>query len=307
MKMTTTGFIGLGIMGDGMVRRMITQVISPSSSPQKLVVWNRSVAKSEALKAEFPDVDIEIAESAKACVAASGAVFSMLSTPEASAAVFPGVLEGVHSNTMLVDCATLQVSDMVNMNAQVVAKGGKFMEAPVSGSKGPAAGGSLVFLCGSNDESIFNDAWVKSCLAAMGKASHFLGEVGNGTKAKLVVNSVMGTMLAAFSEGINLAESCGLSGEKMVEVFGQGACAAPMYALKGPKITKKPEADHAPNFPLKHAWKDMRFACALAKEQNVDYSINDMAEKVRFAAILCPALCEIFLPLHCFVSTESCL
>jgi len=214
--MITTGFIGLGIMGNGMVRKIITDSIGDSKD-HKLIVWNRSVEKSEALKQEYPEL-ITIADSAKDVVAQSRVTFSMLSTPEASSAVFPSVLEGVSDSTVLVDCATLQVEDMEKMNSAVTKAGGKFLEAPVSGSKVPAANGSLIFLCGSDGKAAFDDEWVVSCLSSMGKASHFLGPVGQGTRAKLVVNGVMGTMLAAYSEGIHLAQECGLDGATMVEV-----------------------------------------------------------------------------------------
>ena len=85
----------------------------------------------------------------------------------------------------------------------------------MSGSKGPAATGALVFLC-AGSEGLFNE--IKDTgLAAMGKASHFFSaEVGFGTRAKLVVNSLMGTMLAAFGEGLALSESVGLDPSKMV-------------------------------------------------------------------------------------------
>ena len=110
----------------------------------------------------------------------------------------------------------------------------------------------------------------------MGKASHFLNsEVGHGTRAKLVVNSLMGTMMAAFSEALILSEAVGLDGSKMIEVIGQGAIQSPVYALKGPKILKK---DHAPHFPLKHAHKDMLLASKMAKAAEVEFSVNDAAE-----------------------------
>ena len=119
-------------------------------------------------------------------------------------------------------------------------------------------------------------------LNAMGKASHFFNtQVGYGTRAKLVVNSLMGTMVAAFSEGLALSESVGLDPSKMIEVIGQGAIASPVYALKGPKMVVK---DHAPNFPLKHAHKDMALASNLAKSAGVEYSVMDQAEKVFRAA-----------------------
>ena len=95
----------------------------------------------------------------------------------------------------------------------------QFLEAPVSGSKGPAAQGTLIFLC-AGSESVFGNATVQASLKAMGKATHFFGkDVGGGTRAKLVVNSLMGTMMVAFSESLALAESVGLDGNKMLEVF----------------------------------------------------------------------------------------
>jgi 3-hydroxyisobutyrate dehydrogenase-like beta-hydroxyacid dehydrogenase len=71
----------------------------------------------------------------------------------------------------------------------------------------PAIQGQLIFLC-AGSEDLFQEPEVTNGLAAMGKASHYFGtEVGAGTRAKLVVNSLMGTMVAAFGEALCLAES----------------------------------------------------------------------------------------------------
>jgi len=112
----------------------------------------------------------------------------------------------------------------------------------------------------------------------MGKASHFFSEdVGYGTRAKLVVNSLMGTMVAAFGESLALSENVGLDPLKMIEVIGQGAIQSPVYALKGPKMVVK---DHKPNFPLKHAHKDMKLASDMAKAAGVEFSVQNSAEEV---------------------------
>ena len=158
----------------------------------------------------------------------------------------------------------------------VVSTNRRFLEAPVSGSKGPAHAGALIFLC-AGDEALFNEI-KDSGLAAMGKASHFFQtQVGYGTRAKLVVNSLMGAMMAAFGEGLALSESVGLDPKTMIQVIGQGAIQCPMFDLKGPKMIVK---DHAPNFPLKHAHKDMDLACSMAKAAGVEYSVIGQAEKV---------------------------
>ena len=273
------GFIGLGIMGEGMGARLITEGVCGQSADKPLVVWNRTQSKAIAFAEKFKATgsNVIVKETAKEVIEACEITFSMLSTPEASRAVFEhenGVLAGVSSGKKIVDCATLAEEDMKRMNAAVLSKGGVFLEAPVSGSKGPALTGTLIFLC-AGDKTLFEETEV-TMLKAMGKASHFFSEeVGYGTRAKLVVNSLMGTMMAAYAEGLALSDAVGLDQSKMIEVIGQGAIQSPMYALKGPKMAKH---DHAPNFPLKHAHKDMKLASDMAKVAGVEYSVMDSAE-----------------------------
>lgn len=249
------GFIGLGIMGDGMARNLLRDGLP-------LVVWNRSVAKSHALAQDYPGL-VTVAPTAAAVVRQTATTFSMLSTPEASAAVFDGpdgVQAGLASGKTLVDCATLREADMQRMSDAASRCGARFLEAPVSGSKGPAQQGQLVFLA-AGDEAVFAD--VQRELALMGKSSHFLGTIGNGTRMKLVVNMCMGSMMAALSESTQLCKELGLDAGKMVGVLGEGAMQCPMFALKGPKLAQEPP-DHDTHFPLKHAQKDVALALETA-------------------------------------------
>ncbi|KAL7562214.1 hypothetical protein ACA910_013469 [Epithemia clementina (nom. ined.)] len=276
------GFIGLGIMGEGMASRLLSEDVA-GKKDVPLIVWNRSEEKCTALCERFPNKEIIVKKTAREVVESCGITYSMLSTPEVAESVFngnDGVLAGVSAGKSIVDCATLAETDMQSMSASVTEKGGRFLEAPVSGSKGPAATGALIFLCAGSEE-LFSEIQ-GTALAAMGKASHFFSTtVGAGTRAKLVVNSLMGTMMAAFAEGLALSEAVGLDPHKMIEVIGQGAIQSPMYNLKGPKMVAK---DHDPNFPLKHAHKDMALACDIAKSSGVEYSVMATAEKLFRAA-----------------------
>ncbi|KAH8954467.1 hypothetical protein BDL97_08G079500 [Sphagnum fallax] len=69
---------------------------------------------------------------------------------------------------------------------------------------------------------------------------------------KLVVNMIMGRMMASFSEGLVLGKKVGLDPATIVEVLGQGAIAAPMFAMKGQSMLK---GSYPPAFPLKHQQK----------------------------------------------------
>ena len=108
--------------------------------------------------------------------------------------------------------------------AAVAAKGGAFLEAPVSGSKKPAADGQLIFLC-AGAAAVLDAA--RADLELMGKATHYFGEaVGGGSKMKLCVNMTMGIQCAAVAEGAALCAAAGLEPAKFVEVLSQGAMAS---------------------------------------------------------------------------------
>lgn len=154
-----------------------------------LVVWNRS-DKKDALEAAVQSAGCKpvYASSPAEVVANSDVTFSMLSTPEAVKSVFfeqdNAAIHGVSEGKSIVDCSTLQIEDMVQTDKAVREKNGAFLEAPVSGSKGPAEQGQLIFLC-AGDENLYKSETVQTGLDLMGKRSFFLGPVGNGTKMKV--------------------------------------------------------------------------------------------------------------------------
>ena len=124
--MSATGFIGIGIMGEGMAARLLSQGVA-GTEENPLVVWNRTGAKCTALAEKFPDKKVIVKATAKEVVEACGVTYSILSTPEASKIVFEsetGVLAGVSAGKSIVDCATLAEADMIRMNAAVTGKGG---------------------------------------------------------------------------------------------------------------------------------------------------------------------------------------
>ena len=124
----------------------------------------------------------------------------MLSTLEASEAVFPGMLEKVCAGKSIVDCATLTPERMAAMSSAVKAAGGSFLEAPVSGSKGPAEAGQLIFLT-AGDAAVKEAA--EADLEAMGKATFYFGEeVGRGSVRRKPAQSMSREGLTMVVEAI---------------------------------------------------------------------------------------------------------
>ena len=256
-------------MGKGMASNLISKL----SGLETLVVWNRGSEACQSLSTQFPG-KVKIVPTAADVIKSCTITYCMLSTEEASLAVFDppgGVFDAVTEGKVIVDCATLSAERMIYENERITAKGGRFIEAPVSGSKVPAETGQLIFLCGG-DEVTYNE--VSAALDCMGKAKFLFGPVGQGSRVKLLVNMVMGSMMGSFAEGMKLGETLDLPLDKILQVFDLGAMSNPMFRMKGPNFIND---KFDPHFPLKHQQKDMRLALELAKQSNVELPISSKA------------------------------
>jgi glyoxylate/succinic semialdehyde reductase len=261
-------FVGIGIMGLAMTRNLL-------KAGYDVVVWNRSPERCDPLVAEGARRASTPAEAA----AAADITFAMLSDPPAALAVATGpqgIAAGMSPGKGYVDVSTVDAATSRAVAAAVRAKGGLFLEAPVSGSKGPAENGQLIFLT-AGDEALFEAC--SPALDVMGKAKFFLGgkgdgAVGNGAYMKLVINQIMGNMMVALAEGLSLAKETGLSEAQVLEVASLGAIANPMFALKGPAMV---ERRYPTAFPLKHQQKDLRLALELAKEAGLELGVSEAA------------------------------
>jgi len=110
----------------------------------------------------------------------------------------------------------------------------------------------------------------------MGKASFFFGDIGQGSKVKLIVNMVMGTMMSSFSEGIALSEKANLPVQEILSVIELSAISNPMFKTKGSNILK---SNFDTNFPLKHAQKDMRLALEMAGDLGINLPTTKAANE----------------------------
>lgn len=246
------GYIGMGIMGTAMAGRLV-------DAGFPVTVWNRSKDKCESLAAK----GAKVADTAKAVIESCDITFACTSDPASARAVVfgeTGVLAGITEGKKFIDMSTVDEETSKDIATAVTAKGGIFLEAPVSGSKGPALQGQLVILAGGN-KSLCEEA--QPCFDVLGKRTFFLGEVGSGARMKLVVNMMMGINIAALSEGLAVGTKAGLEGATILEVIKEGALNCPLYGLKGPSML---EGKYTPAFPLKHQQKDVRLAISLGDQ-----------------------------------------
>ncbi len=242
----------MGIMGQAMAANLVKAGFEVS-------VWNRTAKKCEPLIKHGAHHGASPAE----VVANCDITFAMISDPAAARELCfgtQGVLEGITPGKGYIDVSTVDPQTSVEIGLAINKKGGRFLEAPVSGSKKPAEDGVLVFLC-AGDNFLYNEAM--PALEVMGKKTFYLGEVAKGAQMKLVINMIMGTMMTAFGEGLSLGEKAGLNMSDIITVLDQGVIANQMFRLKGPMMA---EGNFPTAFPLKHMQKDMRLALLMGNE-----------------------------------------
>ncbi|MDW7711365.1 MAG: NAD(P)-dependent oxidoreductase [Deferrisomatales bacterium] len=243
------GFLGLGIMGSAMARNLLR-------AGYEVIVWNRTPERCSPLAGVGARLGRTPGEVARACPV----TLAMVADPSASGQLCfgdDGVLEAMGPGKGYVDFSTVDPETSRRIASAVRAKGGRFLEAPVSGSRKPAEDGTLVILA-AGDRPLYDD--VLPALEVLGQKCLYLGDVGAGAAMKLVVNLVMGEMMVALCEAMALARRAGLSCDGLLDVLSAGALANPLFAQKGPKMLA---GDFEPSFPLKHAQKDLRLALAL--------------------------------------------
>lgn len=250
--MEKLGFIGLGIMGSPMAANLVKAGFD-------VTVWNRTPDKC----APLVSLGARQGESPRQVAESCDITFAMLADPAAAHAVCfgpEGVLEGIGDGRGYIDMSTVDDTTSCAIAAAIVKVGGRFLEAPVSGTKKPAEDGTLIILT-AGEQSLYDEA--AAALDKLGKLRLYLGAVGQGARMKLVVNMIMGGMMTAFCEGMALGQKGGLDGSQILAVLEAGALANPMFMGKGPLLL---QGDFPTSFPLKHMQKDLRLAISLGDE-----------------------------------------
>ncbi|XP_076321718.1 cytokine-like nuclear factor N-PAC isoform X1 [Tachypleus tridentatus] len=240
------GFLGLGIMGQGIVKNLL-------NSGHTVTIWNRTPRKCR----DFVEAGAIQGQTPSDVVAASDITFSCVSDPQAAKElVFGncGVLKEMKRNKGYVEMTSVDPETSQDIAEAIQAQGGRYLEAPVLGSKKPAEEGMLIILA-AGDKSVFDDC--TTCFQAMGKHAFYLGEVGSGSKMNLIVNMILGTTLGALAEAMALADRAGLSQKDLMEILGLGFLNCPIIIEKGQAII---EGTFGTNMPLQHMQKDLCLA-----------------------------------------------
>ena len=222
------GFVGLGVMGQPMALNL-------AKAGTRLVVWNRSPAAADPLREAGATVAVSVEE----VFERTRIVILMLvnetvldevlrrGTPDFAKLVAGHIVVSMGSNPP--DYSR-------GLAADILAAGGRYVEAPVSGSRKPAETAQLVALLGGDADTVVE---VRPLLAPMCRETILCGPVGNALLMKLTVNLYLCTMLAGLAEASHFAERNGLDLETFQAAIDSGPIASDLTRVKIPKLVAR--------------------------------------------------------------------
>ena len=246
------GWIGTGIMGAPMARRLI-------GGGHRVRVFNRSPEKARVMVAD----GATFAADAVACIAGADVVFIMVpDTPDVEATVAK-IEPALKAGQLVIDMSTIAPVAERGVAARLKAAGVNYLDAPVSGGDIGAREGTLAIMVGG-DASAFERA--RPLFELMGKRVTHMGASGAGQMTKLANQIAVAVNLEAAAEAIKFAKAGGLDASRVIEAIGAGAAGSWQLSNLGPKIIA---GDYRPGFFIKLIRKDLRLVVEAARESRL--------------------------------------
>ena len=185
-----------------------------------------------------------------------------------------GILAGARPGSVTADCSTISPAISQEIAAEFIAKGAHFLDAPCTGSKPGAEGGTLTFMIGG-DAAAFEKA--KPYFEIMGKRLYHCGPQGRGLHAKLTQNLILGNLMQAFSEGMVLAVKNGVPPALMFDILDNSAAKSGLVSAKAPAVMAR---NFSTNFSAKWLHKDVGLALDSARAAGVPLPITAVTEQM---------------------------
>jgi 3-hydroxyisobutyrate dehydrogenase-like beta-hydroxyacid dehydrogenase len=264
------GFIGLGVMGSRMVKRLL-------DAGHPVTGYNRTRSKAQWLL----DLGMQWGETPAAVAQATDVVFSMVANTAALQAIAggaDGVLAGLRPGAVFVDMSTVSPTVSRTLAAQVAALGARMLDAPVSGSVITLEEGRLSLMVGGDRDAY---ARVVPILQDIGPKVTYVGPNGLAASMKIATNLSLAVQMLAFSEGVLLAEKSGIARETAVEVLLNSVIASPMVKYRGPFVLGLPEEAW---FDVNMMQKDLLLALEMGRELDVPLPTTAVTNEMLTAA-----------------------
>jgi 3-hydroxyisobutyrate dehydrogenase len=261
---TTVAVLGTGIMGAAMARNLL-------SAGMQVRAWNRSREKAEPLEKE----GAEVADNPED--AARGAAFILTMLPDADVverAVGKDVLSALTEDGVWLQMSTVGEGGNERLAGLAADSGVAYVDAPVLGTKQPAEQGQLIVLASGPEEVRERSEKV---ISAVGSKTVWLGEAGEGSRLKLVINNWIVGLLGVLAETVAFAEATGVDPAKFLETIEGGPLGLPYAQIKG---TMMVEEDFPTSFSARLARKDAGLVLDAAEA-------HDLRMRIAEAVVAC--------------------
>jgi 3-hydroxyisobutyrate dehydrogenase-like beta-hydroxyacid dehydrogenase len=270
--MAKLGFLGLGIMGYPMARNLLR-------AGHEVALWSHSLEKARELaaaeKGGFCATPRAVAENADVIFLIVG------DTAMSREAILgnDGILAGARRGTVVADASTIAPTVSRQIGQALAAKGVDFLDAPCTGSKPGAEGGTLTFMIGG-DRDVFER--VRPYLEVMGKRFYYCGGPGMGLHAKLSQNLILSNLLQGFNEGMVLAAKAGVDPALMLDILDNSAAKSGLVSAKAPLVLRRA---FTPAFSVKWMHKDIGLMLDSGSELGVPLPLTALTRQMFQASI----------------------
>src|SRR5258705_5868839 len=257
-------FLGMGIMGRPMAANLV-------KAGHEVSIWNRTSGKDKdidgARTASSPADAARGADVVWMCVSDTKAVESVLFGPS-------GVEGSLTEGMIVADSSTISPSATLRFAERLKTRGVHYVDAPMTGSKIAAEGGSLIFMAGGEEPVL---ATLAPLFQAMGKQVFHMGDTSKGQATKLAMNLQIALIYEGFAEALTLATKLGVDINRLMPLVQASMVRSGVVDYKAPFIMKR---DFSPNFPLRLMLKDIHLTLEAAKEARVRLPGLEAVEEV---------------------------
>jgi 3-hydroxyisobutyrate dehydrogenase-like beta-hydroxyacid dehydrogenase len=265
------GFIGLGLMGSRLARRLHT-------AGWNIRAWNRSPQPA----AEISKEGITIAPSVAALATDSDVILSSLSNDTAVRSVYldkGGVFSAAEPGTVILEMSTISPELSRSLHREARTKGVSFLDVAISGSTPAVDAGTITLLAGG-DRAIFEQCG--PVFESVARQWFLIGPGSSGVQMKLVVNLLLGLDMQAIAEAVSLGEHLQIDRNVLLGVLAKTAVVAPAMTGKLGKIRK---GDYSPEFPLRLMSKDMDLVMDAARTSGAHLPAASVAQSVLASSV----------------------
>ncbi|WP_029603473.1 NAD(P)-dependent oxidoreductase [Kozakia baliensis] len=254
------GFIGTGIMGSHMARRL-------AQAGYSVAAWNRTAEKARRLS----HYGVRFASKPENAASEADIVICMLSSDAACQEVLPAILDTLAPNSLLLVMSSISVAAARKQAQDAQARGIRYLDAPVSGGEAGTRDGKLAIMAGGN-AATFEDAL--PVFQILGRPT-LVGEAGSGSLAKLANQMIVAGTIALIAEAFTLAKEGGVHLDRLREALNGGFADSPILEGQGLRMI---EQNFTPGGPAKYQIKDSGAALSLAQSMHLTLPISETVD-----------------------------